>query len=816
MEDEPIINQQLFNFSVSPVAVESKPNNSYAGYIKNRMITSGVTFSELVTYTDSPYSYTFSPSTFSGSTISNNSWTGQQGFYLDFDDTISVEDVLNRFRQFDITPNFYYYTFSNSTRDIFPRFRMVMLLDEEITDYFLADNIRKNLLILFPEADKACKDAGRMYYGGRNVTTITSTPINVESIYQMIGCNTISKDTNHTRNLVKKRVFLLNVYNRDTLILTGYKKEDLPGYRERLGHLKDNKFNFNRAIETVKILRDFNEGLQLKHMELFGIATNLHWVKGGLDYMKRVMNEYNSKGITNYTPHHFSIFTYVKHYEYLPQKLSNFSPYLEDHSHTNIINATVDFQGHVEILERPELISLPEAEKLFKFKFLEALQADDNYIYIFKVFTGLGKTKALEGLEKQRIFSPTHALKEEILKRMTVKAVAVPEIPTFNSDTLRKKIKSYYDTGRNHKANKVINDLATCQPDRFNKEADIELAMNYVNQLKLSNNKDITTISTHSRGVFNTKDKSLIFDEDPYKDIFQIGIIKLSELFKINRGINSPIISKALETLCNSTPGEYYPMNFSTLDIALFDELMDDEEITTNLYRFLEASAYMVDPHEKKKDIVHYIKVNRFADHQKVIILSATPQIELYKKLYGDRVKVIDISNVEQEGQVIQYLKKSYSRANLDDYDIHLLNNYIGNIDKITFKSFKKNFMQENNIMHFGNCVGYDGLNGCDIAVVGTSHQSELVYKLIGTSLGLDVNGDDCKIEIGKKIDWKGMRFNFSTYEDEELRNIQLSMIESDQVQACGRARTLRNDCTVQLFSNLPLQITTSFETLNL
>jgi hypothetical protein len=61
------------------------------------------------------------------------------------------------------------------------------------------------------------------------------------------------------------------------------------------------------------------------------------------------------------------------------------------------------------------------------------------------------------------------------------------------------------------------------------------------------------------------------------------------------------------------------------------------------------------------------------------------------------------------------------------------------------------------------------------------------------------------------KIDWKGFRFRFTTYEDEMLRNIQLRAIERELVQAIGRARSLRTDAEVIVFSNLPLQICSKF-----
>jgi hypothetical protein len=51
----------------------------------------------------------------------------------------------------------------------------------------------------------------------------------------------------------------------------------------------------------------------------------------------------------------------------------------------------------------------------------------------------------------------------------------------------------------------------------------------------------------------------------------------------------------------------------------------------------------------------------------------------------------------------------------------------------------------------------------------------------------------------------------FKCYDHPELREIQLGLIESDLTQAIGRARTLRTDATVEVYSNFPLRISDQF-----
>jgi hypothetical protein len=111
--------------------------------------------------------------------------------------------------------------------------------------------------------------------------------------------------------------------------------------------------------------------------------------------------------------------------------------------------------------------------------------------------------------------------------------------------------------------------------------------------------------------------------------------------------------------------------------------------------------------------------------------------------------------------------------------------------------------------MYFGNCSGYDNLKGKDIVVVGTPHRNNVVYHLYAAILGGEkaINLD----MVYQKVEYNGFKFKFNCYDYELLRNIQLSLIESDLIQAVGRSRTLRTNATVQLYSNFPLRISSTF-----
>ena len=144
-------------------------------------------------------------------------------------------------------------------------------------------------------------------------------------------------------------------------------------------------------------------------------------------------------------------------------------------------------------------------------------------------------------------------------------------------------------------------------------------------------------------------------------------------------------------------------------------------------------------------------------------------------------------------------MSRSYVAENLDVYDE--IKQWSGFKHMITFKENALKLGLSN--LWFGNLAGVDYLKGENINVVGTHHCPEFVYKLLPLALGLDF-GHDAKMKY-IPIMRNGYQFHFMTFEDEVLREFHLWMVESELEQAVGRARLLRCDCTVNLFSNYPL-----------
>ena len=184
-------------------------------------------------------------------------------------------------------------------------------------------------------------------------------------------------------------------------------------------------------------------------------------------------------------------------------------------------------------------------------------------------------------------------------------------------------------------------------------------------------------------------------------------------------------------------------------------------------------------------------------------MVSATVDKDICEYCFKKKnVKFYECKQARYIGTLNQYFDKSMSRQCIDkDRDVlKKISEWSGYDYMITFKKYGIGDM------YFGNAIGCDHLKGQNIDVVGTPYQVDFLYKLFPFSLGLEVDED--AVMKSCLITHNGYIFRLTTYDEKNdiLRKFHLWMIESELEQAVGRARLLRCDCTVNLFSNFPLK----------
>ena len=213
------------------------------------------------------------------------------------------------------------------------------------------------------------------------------------------------------------------------------------------------------------------------------------------------------------------------------------------------------------------------------------------------------------------------------------------------------------------------------------------------------------------------------------------------------------------------------------------------------------------------RESIHCIEMQTMRDDAKYIVLSATANETLYRQLFGDRLEFIDLSGTETRGRCIVRNSRGYSKRSIAGdvkgfaEQVRMDRDRYGFDCVITHQAFVDALNKADIPVagHFGALEGLDRLGGRDIAIYGTPSIPQFSYKLYAHLLDIDIAGD--VLEYG----WRTIRrgeFEFQMYlcsENPAMHELQIGLIEAELIQAVGRARLVRNDCTVHVFAAMPV-----------
>lgn len=157
--------------------------------------------------------------------MSSNNWTEQSLFMIDIDNNETEIPILELHRAIEICKNnnvlpiFSYYTFSH-TKQI-PKYRLAFLLDKPINDMVIREKIVSTLIDLFPQSDKACKNADRIFLG-------TNKQVNIYNLNNRIKTDDILRIApKPNANLNSNNTLSCNLTNaQKTFDLLGYMCRD--------------------------------------------------------------------------------------------------------------------------------------------------------------------------------------------------------------------------------------------------------------------------------------------------------------------------------------------------------------------------------------------------------------------------------------------------------------------------------------------------------------------------------------------------------------------------------------------------------------
>lgn len=820
--------------SADPKFQTTKPSGNEAGRISQRLQPADVpTISDFAE--DIGKGRSWGPVRYNGPR-KNTNFVSQSVFALDFDSGITPEQSIRRLQSYEITPNLWYPTFGDSPEKC--KFRLVLFLDTVITDLAARNRLMDDLLQMYLEADQSCSDAARFFYGtNKKVEVLTNKVISLEHLISALDTDKI-KGGGRMRKLDVKDAGVRQLrgygelkapYNKSIGGLQNtmsYEQKEEAVEKLRL-NLRDKKVDWKKLQARVKVFHDFmNSDTRLKYGQLLGLAQNMAWMNGGRKVFENRLDEFNDNHNGN-NPYprdgRFELMRSMHKYNktvkgaYFPQRLENFSPYPADHQYRNLIKAERDLINGIELIQPVQRMTLKKAESALQYKLDEALDSLENKIYVFKCATGIGKSWGIKDIDSDVVLGfPTNQLKRDIFdeREFPTTAAMTPELPTFKSEKLNQKMQRLYKAGLGKTAHRLLWDI---KKGRYGMGEDQYKARAYLDDNKAAKNSGGAIFTTHNRAIFSSFKYSscYIFDEDPLNILLNVDTLKISDLKKIEKhanpfGFRETSIFNLQRYLEDAPEDEIrrLPDKFEVDIERQSTSLMEVEGLESNIVEFLDCAYFYKDPRDR--DLIHFINRNELPKDKKIIILSATIPIWIYRKLYGERLEVIDLSNIRLKGKVVQHAKYSFSRNSLNRH-LEEANKQTASKPTITFKSFGDSIGTASDKMHFGNCSGYNDYKGKDINVLGCPHRANPQYFLMGKELGANVDKYNRQIRM-QTVTTENFRFSFNTFDNEDLRQIQLSLIESELIQAVGRARALREDSRVDVYANFPLPIASSIE----
>lgn len=775
---------------------------------------------------------------------------------LDFDHGCSFADIKHKCDAMGLSITYAYHTFSSSAEE--EKFRVIFVLEELLEDQFVIDMLLQMMQAIFQECDHSCKNMDRMFFGGKELIYFNGDArmALVQLLHPLLESLDVGK---HFRENIRQfaknaNILLLNGHlamgsweERDVILgekmdsaiihKIGESKKSpffvVEGYMHQSNtspKRKMKRVNIGTGEACCQLYNDFREGIDIGHNARFAIITNFLFINGGRkDFLNTIEMFYGYEACEKWKKD-------IKYMRgYYPKRCSaDFCPYYGTCENVGTIVDTLAMDRKI-YREKEEYVSLQEAGFCLKENLYDAFQSRQDGIYLIKAQTGLGKTKVYVDLiednpdQKFLIALPTNALKEEVYykrlgwmpkeeKFMTASIYGNSFFPSEVQD----RITGAHARGIHNRTTKIVKEYRKEVKETSYKPAVLEECDRVIEGPRAIKNERVV-VTTHAYLTQMTeeflKNYTVIIDEDilqlqAFNRMNSVSIKCLEELAESGFSFYSGMASD----LIHSKEGEYRKPGFSGYCAPLSEEQLETLEYfgaNDNINDLTCAGSYVrMKDRETGEDIIQYFCPLELPP-MKYIILSATLNDNIYRKYFEGKMKIYSYpeKKAAYKGKLQQYTYHSLGRRDLSDklQVFSVAGNMAGN-RKLEIISFKK-FENRDEIgrlnsagIHFGNGTGIDKLKGRDLAVIGTPYSVDENYKLIACHLGADVNQKEDKAPKFRRVNYKGSSFLITTYKEPLLQEVQLYSIESELEQCVGRARLLREDCTVYVFSSFPCE----------
>ena len=485
-----------------------------------------------------------------------------------------------------------------------------------------------------------------------------------------------------------------------------------------------------------------------------------------------------------------------------------------------------------------EYVPIEEAEKCLRENLYNAFYSLDLGMHLIRAQTGLGKTREYARLiadhpeSRFLVALPTNQLKEDVKITLVKNGMLERDIfitPSVHGNAfipykIQELISEMHNRGIHNMTKEIIRtyyEKVKADPhERKVAEMECEKIMAGINGA--GDARVIVTTHAYLAQLEEDflKNYTVIIDEDflqllIFNRMYKVSVKCLEELAE--RRLRGYADTAAM--LLRAEGKTYKWMKPAKYKIPLTKEELDGLahfQADDNVNDLLRAGAFVkMQDEECGEEVVKYF-CPLDMPKMKYIVLSATFDYDIYRKYFAGQMEIYTYpeKKARYRGRLEQYTYHSLGRKDLSEkkqvFSIAKKMAGTHKLDIITFKKFEEEEAESFGFnaagVHFGNSTGLNGLEGHNIAVIGTPYRVEEYYKLIACYLGADVNQEGDKRPSLRRVAYKGSSFLITAYKEPLLCKIQLYSIESELEQCVGRARLLRQDCSVYVFSCFPCE----------
>ena len=619
--------------------------------------------------------------------------------------------------------------------------------------------------------------------------------------------------------------------------------------------IKRSKIDFKKLERKCNLFNDFIKGIRLKHEEIYHLSTNLYDFEKYPTLLSDTLIKHNYNNWEN----KFNTYTASMNYRYSPTRCSNRCKYFNECMNPlNIKEKYYQKEAKAVMIDNPKKLEVKFVEDILKAEFEKLKDGDKDLVTLIKAPTGIGKSRMLQTLDLTNtiVAVSNHRLGEQLyndlLKNPDNEGMiyAKPLNMDRLSDELKYKVQKFYDLGLHGEVRNLVYD----EIKKWNRrhEEGFDYPPFYKDLIEFADNTEYVSkanslLYTHHRMSFGANNKRIdrvIIDEDFLKGFIKYDYFNKNDIFedlnKIRRWaekFNNPNSKYYkdyidMDCLCQELEIKLYENSNSKWfenplrDLIIeggFKQLLvqyikdNKDNINMNIFKIIRAEYVSI-----KQDFIHFINAEdiKVLKDYRTIILSATLDEDIHckfiqKYLPEKQIEFKDLGDVELKGNIYCDCSYSYSREglkNITDKGQYKLDKILSSDNYENIITFMSNDLVDvkkygkKKITHFGATEGLNGYEGQNLCVLGTPHHNSAIYEAYGVILtGKSPVSTTWKV---KRIRKYGFEFDLNTYENDEdeiFTQIQLYFLYSELIQAVGRARAIRFDCDVYVYSSIPI-----------